>query len=343
MNIQNAFKQSGAKDTGSFKDRFRRSLIKLTFLYVAILALILFLSSSIIYSAFSSRLDRRFNAVRTERPELLQLPEPTNADDVRNDLIQSIILVNGVLLLSAGIASYWLAKWSLNPVKEAYEKQKRFLSDASHELRTPLTILHTDLENELADNSVQGVTRKRAESNLEEVERMSRLVSDLLTVSRQDEKIPVNKTKVNLTALVLHVIEHLQPVAGEHEVLLKFIQPEHPVKIMADEDQLFRAVNNIVKNGIIYNRPRGKVEIKLIDKKKSAQITITDTGIGISKIDLNKIFERFYRTDESRSRQTGGSGLGLSIARSAIERLGGKIHVSSELNSGTAVNLEFPK
>lgn len=317
-----------------FKDQFRLSLIKLTALYVCILALILIVSSSVIYSAFSNRLDHRFQEfhtpVRVEEPFSL----PPSADDVRGDLVNSLVLVNGLLLVVAGAMSYWLARWTLQPLRDSYEKQKRFLSDASHELRTPLTILRTDLENE------------KNTSHLEEVERMSNLVSNLLVLSRLDEEEKVsdkNNEEINLYDLVTRIVERLHLIAAQHQVELIFEKEGDPIILNSNRDRLNDSLTNIIKNAIIYNKLSGKVKIRAVKEKETVRIMVTDTGIGISEMDLEKVFDRFYRIDPSRSRQTGGSGLGLSIARSSLESLGGKINIESKVDEGTTVTIRLPR
>ena len=172
--MPNISKLSGAKATGLAGDRFHRAHRRLTILYVAILAITLALSSAITYSAFSKRINNRFNRI-PRPPRVVQLPDGTLAiptpRDVRIDLIWSLIVVNGIFLTVGGLLSYWFAGVTLAPIKESYDRQRRFLSDASHELRTPLAILHMSLENE---------STPQAKSNLEEVTRMNNLVNDLL-------------------------------------------------------------------------------------------------------------------------------------------------------------------
>lgn len=340
-------KPFGVKVTDSFSRRFQFSLWKLTAVYVAILAIILFLSSFIIYSAFSSQLVHRFRDVHPIPEEYLNVIAPApSADDVRADLINSLILVNGFLLVIAGFSSYWLAKLTLAPINEAYEKQRAFLSDASHELRTPLAILKTDLENEMAAPGVSPASKVRAESNLEEVDRMGRLVSDLMLLANSDEGAlskDKNVQKVDLTALATQVLGRLERLAAERQVTLRSSPDNIALEIVTNEELLQRVITNLVKNGILYNRPNGSVTVNLAESGTSVIINIVDTGIGISPEDLPRIFDRFYRSDKSRSRATGGSGLGLVIVRSSVEQLGGSVGAKSELDKGSSFTIKLPK
>jgi len=269
------------------------------------------------------------------------LPKP---EDVQGDLIDALALANGVLLVCAGILSYWLAGITLMPIQESYDRQRRFLGDASHELRTPLAILQMDLENELESPGVSKAAKERAESHLEEVERMGKLVGDLLTLSRADdtEKKPLELYEVDVTTLIKGAVERLQPIAAKHEVSLTFIDPKKMVLMRTNKEEFLQALNNIIKNAILYNVEHGTVQVRQALEGGLLKIVVTDTGIGIAQEDLDKIFDRFYRSDKSRSRQTGGSGLGLSIVQSSLEKLGGSVEMTSAVGKGTVVTLTFP-
>ena len=354
-------KQSGAKDTNSFSTRFNQSIIKLTFIYVVILAGILFVSSGVLYSVFSTRLEHRFRGpglttVIIENPltyhdDDTEDDDKTNVwpgyltpDDVRSDLVNLLLLVNGFLLLIAGGLSYKLAEWTLMPLKKTYEREKRFLSDASHELRTPLSILKLELENELSEKKNVDSAR-RVKSNLEEVDRMSQIITDLLTLSRLSENDLYESSKfspVNLNRLVSKTNERLANVAKNTNIQLILNLPSSDVIVTSNELLIEAVVMNCIKNAILYNKPNGTVTTTLSKTNSEAIIIVQDTGIGMSQDDADKIFDRFYRVDKSRSRQTGGSGLGLSIVKSAIDRLGGKVSISSELDKGTTMTVFLP-
>ncbi len=344
--MQSASKLFGAKATGSFNRRFHLSLVKLTGIYVTLLAIILFLSSSVLYSFFSSRLDHRFRGMRDTPQEFVLSIHPPSQEEVQQDLIYSLILVNGILLVVAGAASYLLAKITLEPLNESYQRQRQFLGDASHELRTPLSILRMDLETESRDTTAHPKTKERALSNLEEVERMSHLVEDLLVLSRMDEDHtkPHMLVPIELGAFAIDIFDRLKPLADKQGVTLIADKSltEQEIHIYSHEDLLNRVLTNIIKNAIIYNVPSGSVFLIVGKDAKEAHITITDTGIGIPKEELHHIFERFYRVDKSRSRQSGGSGLGLAIVKSSVDRLGGTIEITSRPGKGTAVTLHLP-
>lgn len=343
--MPNASKRSGAKDTDLFSSRFHRTRVRLTLVYVAILAVILISSGAITRAVFSSSLDHRFrvsrNAPLTQDDSQSRLPP--NPDDVRADLFNTTLLVDGGLLLLAGLLSYGFAGLTLRPIQDAYARQRRFLGDASHELRTPLAILRTDFENELTDRPT-AIAKKQIESHLEEVARMTRLVDDLLAVARLDETgtMTAARDAVELANVVTAAVERLHGTAKKHEVAIKWDWPASGVTVHGNAELLLQAVTNVLKNAVTYNRPGGTVAVSIGQEDGRGFVRVTDTGIGIPDAHLKNIFERFYRVDPSRSRQTGGNGLGLSIVQAIMHQHGGSVRVKSEQGKGTVVDLLFP-
>lgn len=339
--MRNVLRPFGVKDIGLLSGRFRTARAQLTFTYVVILAVILALSSAIIYSSFSSRLEHRFRGFPPHLPpqaiEQMQLRQ----QDVLADFTNSLLFVNGALLVLVGVFSYWFAGITLRPIQVAYNRQRQFLGNASHELRTPLAILRTDFENELGQRSITALQREQVESHVEEVDRMSRIVGDLLLLSRLDEngETPEERTYVNLTELIQRVVDRLQGIAKRQDVVLLFTPPEKQIEVLATEQLLSHALENVVKNAITYTNPNGSVTISATLEGEYARLLIVDTGIGMSAEQLERIFDRFYRVDASRSRQSGGSGLGLSIVQSIMHRLNGAVYVASVEEKGTTVTL----
>ena len=350
MNTRSDLRKNSSSRTLSGRFHFAR--VRLTLVYVALLAAILCGSSYVIYSNFSGRLAHRFenaqidqnldNKVDQAQDQFLSnLPKP---EDVQGDLTQTLILVNGLLLVIAGIFSYWLAGVTLEPIQEMYERQQQFLGNASHELRTPLAILQTDLENELENSYTKPAEKDRAKSHLEEVQRMSNLVGDLLAITRLDEQGNHQKKSqvIAISKGIEEAVQHFKPIALKHRVTITYLPYEgHSVEYV-QKDQFLLALHNIIKNAIIYNKKNGEVIIRDNLTQKNIVVTISDTGVGIPQADLENIFERFYRVDVSRSRSRGGSGLGLSIAESAMKSLNGSIQVNSTVDVGTTITLTIP-
>lgn len=344
--MPNASKPSGARVIGSLRGRFHAARLKLTAIYIVILAAILFVSSGVIYSAFANQLAQRFRRFEIS-PNMIVTENfiPPRQQDVLNDLVFSLYIVNGLLLVIAAAASYWLAGLTLEPIQRAYDDQRRFLGDASHELRTPLAVLRIDIENRLDDSATGDDERRRLTSNLEEVDRMGRLVNDLLKLSRLDEERATERppsSHVDLRNAVGSSVGRLQPLADERGVALDWTADDSGMVVLADEELLAQAIDNVIKNAIVYNKPQGAVVISAEKDGASAVVKVTDTGVGISEEDRPKVFDRFYRADGSRTRATGGSGLGLSIVSAAMDKLGGAVELESELGKGTTVTLKLP-
>lgn len=344
--MQNALKQFEEKDTALLSGQFSRARLELTIVYAVILAIILGISSIIIYSFFSHRLDLRMAQRHILVPPPLYVIDPdlTFPDAARSDLAVSLFLVNGILFAGAIGLSYILAGITLQPIQNAYNKQKQFLSDASHELRTPLAILQTDLENELADAKQGSEAHQQIESHLEEVGRMGAIVKDLLLISRLDTETKQTKTEdVSLTTVAQDATERLMPYAKKRNIHLSFTENSLENDIVrANTEHILQALTNLIKNGIDYNNEHGTVVVAVEKTKDQAVVTVTDVGVGIPKKELDHVFDRFYRVEKSRTRQTGGSGLGLSIVQSIAHTYRGTITLSNNSPTGIIARLSFP-
>ncbi len=175
-----------------------------------------------------------------------------------------------------------------------------------------------------------------------ETKRMSKLVRDLLQLSQLDsEQNGLNMVKFKLNELVSEVTTRLDSVANEKNINIVFVDGD-TAEVRADKDSIEQVLVNVLSNAIKYSNLEQEVIVKLRKKKKVAEISVIDNGIGIPAQDLPRIFERFYRVDKARSRQMGGTGLGLAIAKEIIEAHGGKIEIFSEANKGTEVIFTVP-
>ena len=221
--------------------------------------------------------------------------------------------------------------------------RKRFVADVSHELKTPITSImgyaDTLLENEI---DVE-ISKKFLERISTEAQRMSRLVSDLLTLSRYDtSKTIAEKTEFDLGELVKYTFEGLDlEMKKKSQSGECFVTSDVPL-VYADKNGIERVVLNILTNAIKYTPENGNIKVYVGFVYNDAYIKIIDTGIGIPKDDLDKIFERFYRVDKARTREMGGTGLGLSIAKEILDRNDGMIDIKSEVGKGTEVVIRIP-
>lgn len=219
---------------------------------------------------------------------------------------------------------------------------RQFSADASHELRTPLTITKGETELALRKPRSFEVYREVLESNLEKIDRMSRIVDELLFLSRADlGEIKVDSAPVQLDSLVQEIQQQAAVLGQERQVetLLRTIQS---AQVLGDEWRLRELFLNIVDNAVKYSRQMGKVEMSLVREGQMARISVTDQGIGISPEEQTHIFDRFYRSDAARTHAQKGTGLGLSICKWIAEVHHGKIQVESVLGKGSCFTVLLP-
>lgn len=226
-------------------------------------------------------------------------------------------------------------------LKNAEEYQKRFTADVSHELRTPLSTIKGFSEILSRDKNISEAERTEfIELIRKESERMEILLKDLTEISKLDRlDYELELTTVDIKDLVDESVAVLsnQIKASELELNVE-VQPQ---KLLLDKNKMSQVLLNIIKNAISYT-DQGGITIKGYLEQYRYKLEITDTGIGISEEDYEKIFKRFYRVDKARSRDTGGSGLGLSISKNAIKKHNGTITVSSQPNQGTTFTITLP-
>jgi len=230
----------------------------------------------------------------------------------------------------------------LDRLAKSFEMQKAFIADASHELRTPLSILMSDIETALKSLNETAKMEDSLNNSVLEIERMARIVDDLhLLASSDSGQLNLQKKAIRLDEVLMATVSRCQILARQKEITLH-IDRIDIVEYEGDEELLIRALSNLVYNAIKYSNKNDSVELNLYIKENIAYFSVIDRGIGISQEDQIKIFDRFYRIDSSRSRDTGGSGLGLSIAKWICEIHGGTIKVVSEPEKGSTFTVELP-
>lgn len=228
----------------------------------------------------------------------------------------------------------------LGRLDESFSKHKQFLSDASHELRTPTSIIKSFCEITLGRERGAPEYRDALKKINETVNRMCDIINRILVISRIDSKtIQFNPVKIDLMDLMKDVKKLIGQSAVQKGVALSL--DGAPVMVKGDREGLTEVFTNIVENAIKYNRPGGSVNVSVGEYMGSALVSIEDTGIGIPESELEKIFDRFYRVDASRS-VTVGSGLGLSIVKTIIEAHGGRIEVKSRPGKGSTFMVSLP-
>lgn len=224
----------------------------------------------------------------------------------------------------------------------SFAQIRQFTGDASHELRTPLAIMMGELEVALRSPKTTEEYEEIIASTLEEVNRLSKVVANLLELSRAETgQVEIDKEPVDLSSLVADIAEDAEILAEDKNISVAS-SLETPVVIQGDKVRLHQAILNVIDNAIKYNRSGGSVIIELAKQEQTAILTIRDTGIGIPEDDVDKVFDRFFRVDKARSQSVSGHGLGLAIVRWVVEAHGGTIGVASSYGQGTVFTLVFP-
>lgn len=262
---------------------------------------------------------------------------------ILSSLVYTFLLVALVMLVLIYWISRFFANKSIKPVKEAFDKQRQFIADASHELKTPLAVINTNIDA-LLSNGEESIHKQSKWLHYikSESERMSKLTNDLLYLTQVDySDMKLIFTDFNLSEAVENVILTMEAVIFEHHLSLNY-DVEPGLIINGNIEEVREVVLILLDNALKYASENGSIQLSLKKRHNDVVLSVTNTGEGISEEHLGKIFDRFYRTDKSRSRQLGGYGLGLAIAKAIIEQHKGKIYAKSVINDKTTFFVELP-
>jgi len=231
---------------------------------------------------------------------------------------------------------------TLTRLEGSFAELQRFTADASHELRSPLTALRAVGEVALRNGHDPAMLRETIGSMLEEAERLTDLVDALLTLARMDAtKADTTREDVNIAALLEGIRDQFEVLAAEKSQTLAVTSDRH-VAVQTDRTLLRLALVNLVHNAIQHSPSNSKISVAAARHPSGVEISVSDSGHGIAPEYHQRIFEPFFRVDKARSRSAGGVGLGLAIAKRAVERNGGRIIVESESNRGSVFRIELP-
>ncbi|MGZ8595969.1 MAG: sensor histidine kinase, partial [Actinomycetota bacterium] len=225
---------------------------------------------------------------------------------------------------------------------EQLERSRRDLvANVSHELRTPIAAIRAHLENLL--DGVEQPNPETLQVMLTQSERLGRLVEQLLDLSKLESgEVPLHREEVPLASLVSQVVSEIDVARSDRGVAVRSRVPDDLPAVDADRERVHQVLFNLVDNAVRFTPEGGEVAIEAHRHNGSVEVTVADTGVGISPEHLPRLFERFYRVDPARAREDGGTGIGLAIARSVVEAHGGHIKAESEQGKGSVFTFDLP-
>ncbi|WP_166239862.1 sensor histidine kinase [Paenibacillus turpanensis] len=267
----------------------------------------------------------------------------SDRQDFLNNLVITFAAVGLIMLFIIFFISRYFANRSIAPVKEAFDKQKQFIADASHELKTPLAIINTNADVLLANSEDTIRSQSKWLQYIKsETERMTKLTNDLLYLTELDDsRIEMLHSAFPLSEAVEDVILTMEAVIFEKQLTLSYdIEPG--LSVHGSSEQIKQVIMILLDNAIKYTNSSGTIDVQLKKRHHEALLTVTNSGEGIAPEHLERIFDRFYRSDPSRARKLGGYGLGLAIAKAMIEQHKGKISCRSTVGDQTTFTVQLP-
>lgn len=313
---------------------FLKVRLRLTGVYLVIIACIMFGYNTLNYLDLKHDLAERkyYSNMDTE---LTDVPGHAATLEI---LVKKIIVEDIIILSIAAWISYLFAGYTLRPVQKTLIVQKNFSENASHELRTPLAVIKSDAEVLLRNkNPARETIEATLRSIIEEIDRMTGMTNDLLTLARSEHQDTSDKKTIDSVAVVERMVQKMKSLAAQRGVHLDSSTEKISCIISGDEAALERVLLNLLQNAINHTPESGSVTVSVKKETHCVVIAVTDTGTGISAKDLPHVFERFYKGGSSE-----GTGLGLPIVKEIVHSHGGKIHIRSNVGIGTEVTVRLP-
>lgn len=332
---------------------FTSARINLTIWYLLIITVISASFSAIIYKVLTLELDRfasrqqiRMQQRLENLPPQLMSPylDPELISEAKGNIIVNLFIINAFTIVISGGLAYFLAGKTLNPIKLMVEDQNRFISDASHELKTPLSSLRIAFEVFLKDKNR---TLKQSDAliaeSINDVDRLTSLSEGLLSLT--EHRSLTNRKlfdKVSILNIINKSLVQVAPLAQKKKITLK-VKSKNNLFTFGNQHSLTELLVILLDNAIKYSPSKSNVTVSYKKIKNHLVISVLDLGIGIDKKDFTKIFDRFYRTDLSKSKNPGnGYGLGLSIAKEIVKNHNGNIKVESQPGEGSIFTIQLP-
>lgn len=332
------------------KNLIKSAVFKMTMYYLAMIVGLSLGFSLFLYHVSSNELDRGLrrpgyivsNGLATSniQASFEQLMQD-RIDEAHANLIFNLFVFNLFILVVGGVVSFLLAQRTLEPVEKTIEAQSRFTADASHELRTPLTAMQTEIEVALRTRDLSAPQAKKLlQSNLEEVSKLRALSENLLKLARNGDQ-SLEKQPVSLEDISIEAMNNVVKAAQAKKISIE--NNVKPLTVSADKVALIEVFKILLDNAIKYSPSGSQITLTSKQEGNNAMVSVKDRGQGISKEDLPHVFDRFYRSDQSRTKsQTEGYGLGLSIAQQLTHLHDGTITASSTLGKGSTFLVSLP-
>ncbi len=319
------FRRNNYKITVAYSSHLiKETLTNLTDIYVIIAPLFLILSvigGSLISAGSLRRIDKITK--RTDEITTQNLDEKIPGEELNDEYGRLVLTLNRMI----------------GRIKTSLDYMNHFSIAASHELKTPLTILRGEIEVALRHPKAGDQYKEILKSNYEEVLRLINIVDRLFLVSRFDNNlVKIHKQRLNLKDFLQRTVSSLEYLSSEKNNALQ-LETEDDIEATLDPDLMRQVLTNLIDNAIKYGFENEPIKIRGAKTGKKIKLSVINKGEGISREDINKIFDRFYRIETSRSRKMGGTGLGLSIVQSIVHLHGGEIFVNSELGKETEFNI----
>lgn len=324
-------------------DPFFRTECNIIALQVLFAACIIFIGSlafNYFYQSFSNALLEEIATTLGDRAA------PTVNDLVLRALerekINNLLLVGVSGILAVIVFGYLVARVALTPARNALSSQKRFIGNIAHELRTPLSIIKTNTEVALLDDFLADKFKQTLRSNVEELDRISDIINNLLSFNNFVRPERIEFRNVDMGEILERVVGKLSYLSARKKIDLTVRKGEFRT-VWGNATAVEQIAMNLIKNAISYTPLGGHISVTLEPNYRGyIELWVADSGVGISRKDLFRIFEPFYRADQSRARQHGGSGLGLAIVNELVKLHHGKIAIKSAVKRGTTVTISLP-
>jgi signal transduction histidine kinase len=252
----------------------------------------------------------------------------------------ALAVADGAVVVLVGVAAYFLADRTLGPIRQAHERQRRFVADASHEMRNPLAAIRSTAESALGGPADPADQRAALGAIVAATERLSALTDDLLLLARNEQGLlEPRRQRLDLSVVAAEVAEEARAAVGRPDSIVVSLAPD--LEVEADDAEIRRIVSNLVDNALRH-APGGPVRVQTSSVDGQAIVEVADHGPGIAAADLERIFEPFYRV-RADAAASSGSGLGLAIAADLAARNGGRLTVESDPGRGSTFRLSLPR